>query len=346
MTNYAGKKKGDESDYVVKKKRDESGFLGSKLKYKYEYEVIPSRKEEKRREENRREEERPSLLRRESRRTNHKEDERASLLRESQRDRAREEEREALRRESRGTRHTEEERASLLRGESQRRLEKKGGKKHGGDLRSEGVAVEERDRNYTAKQGVVSQKDDSAVRLHKETSNEALSQIQQAREEYSKKIGSIIREDEYRRRSHRLNQESSIQKNDIRMKSSIQGVSDTEPGRESVEVTETNKREVKASSQVLSGRSSIMESKTGFSTQEVSDSGIQRGFSLQHELTPDRPPQPQHKTHGEARRDEVLGLSSDFTSHEDALGSAARLQKSSTEYVGEFVEGETVNFKL
>lgn len=106
----------------------------------------------------------------------------------------------------------------------------------------------------------------------------------------------------------------------------------------SVEVTQTNEREVKASSQVLSGRSSIMESKSGFSTQEVSDSGIQRGFSLQHELTPDRPPQPQNKTHGEARKDEVLGLSSDFTSHEDALGSAARLQKSSTEYVGEFVE--------
>lgn len=598
VTNYVGKKKANELGYVVKKRRDESGIVGSKLKYKYEYEVIPSRKEE-----NRREEETPSLLRRESRRTNHKEDKRASLLRENQRDRAREEEREALfRRESQGTRHKEEERASMLRTshserareegreslsrreDHRQRLRKDGSscssyysasstsdidsdsemqienehfeeelsRKHGGDLRSEGVAVEERDRNYSAKQGVVSRKDDSAVGLHsatgdwrkksekrltdisveeiatrkesmekhsrisqihgssseqvsgsstkyddakqesasitkfegqttgqhgqagqsntnikykrfvdtseshglrsktdystrkslhetEETSNEALSQIQQAREEYSKKIGSIIREDEYRRRSHRLNQESSIQKNDIRTESSIQAVSDTELRKKvsnehhqssqtselvelrekaeqltkadekrthvsheksgtriktqeayrnllnksslefkehssqarirdarstksvmeshekktflgapststthssdnnSVEVTQTNKREVKASSQVLSGCSSIMESKSGFSTQEVSDSGIQRGFSLQHELTPD-PPQPQNKTHGEARRDEVLGLSSDFTSHEDALGSAARLQKSSTEYVGKFVE--------
>ncbi|PHT35338.1 tRNA-specific adenosine deaminase [Capsicum baccatum] len=105
-----------------------------------------------------------------------------------------------------------------------------------------------------------------------------------------------------------------------------------------IEVTQANEREVKASSQVLSGRSSIIESQAGFSTQEVSDSGYQRGFSLQHELTADRPPQPQCKTLGEARRDEVIGLSSDFTSHEDAIGSAARLQKSSTQYVDEFVE--------
>lgn len=625
------RKNGGVTNYVGKKKRDESGAMGSTSKYKYEYEVIPSRKEEKRREE-----EGPSLSRRERRRTNHKEDERASLLRESQRDRAREEEslwrenrgtrhteeerasllRESqrdrareeeretlLRRENRGTRHTEEERASLLRvshnerareegresfssrEDHRQRLRKNGSscssyysasstgdldfdselqiedehfeeessRKHGGDLRSEGVAVKERDRNYTAKQGVVSRKDDSAVGLYsatgdwrkksekrltdisveeidsrkesmqrhsrisqvhgssseqvsgsstkyddakqesasitkfegqttgqhgqagqsntnikykqfvdtseshglrsktdystrksyhetEETSNEALSQIQQAREEYSKKIGSIIREDEYRRRSRRLNQESNIQKNDIRTESAIQGVSDTELRKKvlnehhqssqitelvelrekaeqltkadekrthvshrksetrmknqedytnllnkssvefqehssqdrirdtrnpksvveshekktllgalststthssdtsSVEVTQANKREVKASSQVLSGRSSIMESKTGFSTQEVSDSGIQRGYSLQHEVTSDRPPQPQHKTHGEARRDEVLGPSSNFTSHEDALGSADRLQKSSTQYVGEFVE--------
>lgn len=625
------RKKGGVSNYVGKKKRDESGAIGSTSKYKYEYEVIPSRKEEKRWEE-----ERASLLRRERRRTHHKEEERASslresqrdrareeesfmrenrgtrhteedrasLLRESHRDRAREEEKEALvRRENRGTRHKEEERASLLRTshnertreegresfsrreDHRQRLRKNGSscssyysasstgdldfdselqiedehfeeessRKHEGDLRSKGVALEERDRNYTAKQGVVSQKDDSAVGLYsstgdwrkksekrltdisveeiasrkesmqrhsrisqihgssseqvtgsstkyddtkqesasitkfegkttgqheqagqsntnikykqfvdtseshgvksktdystrksyhetEETSNEALIQIQQAREEYSKKIGSIIREDEYRRRSHRFNQESNIQKNDIRMESAIQGVSDTElrkkvsnehhqssqitelvESREkaerltkadetrthvshrksetrmknqenytnllnkssvefkehssqarisdarntksvmeshekktllgvssmstthssdtsSVEVTKANKREAKASSQVLSGRSSIMESKTGFSTQAVSDSGIERGFSLQHELTSDRPPQPQHKTHGEARRDEVLGSSSNFTSHEDALGSADRLQKSSTHYVGEFVE--------
>ncbi|XP_060214929.1 tRNA(adenine(34)) deaminase, chloroplastic [Lycium barbarum] len=266
-----------------------------------------------------------------------------------------------------------------------------------------------------------------------ETSNEALSQIQQAREEYSKKIGSIIREDEHRRRSHRLNQESNFQKNDIRTESAIQGVSDTELRKKvsnehrqssqitelvelrekaeqlikadekkthdshrksetrmknqedytnllnklsieskehssqarirdarstksvmeshekktllgasststthssdtsSVEVTQANKKEVKASSQVLSRHSSMIESKTGFSTQGVSDSGIQK-------LTPDRPSQLQHKTHGEARRDEVLVQPWGFSSHEDAIGSADRLQKSSTQYVGEFVE--------
>ncbi|PHU02128.1 hypothetical protein BC332_27379 [Capsicum chinense] len=594
------RKNGDGMNCVGKKKRDESGDMGSTLKYTYEYEVIPSRKEDKRREE-----ERASLLRRGSRRKNRKEEEKVSLLRESHRNGAREEEEvETLRRENRGTRHTEEERASLLREnhdertreegrgsfsrreEHRQRLRKDGSScssyysasstndldydsetqvedehfeeessgKHGGDLRSESVAVEERDRNYTAKQGVISRKDDSAMGLYsattgdwrkksekrltdisveeiasrkesmqrqsrisqihgsssehvsgsstryddvkqesasitkfegktagqhgqaaqsntnikykqfvdtsesqdlrsktdysttksyhetEETSEEALRQIQQAREEYSKKIGSIIREDEYRRRSRRLNQESNIQKNDIRTESAIQGVSDTELRKKvsnehhhssqitelvelrekaeqstkadekrthglhrksetrmknqedyanllnkssvelkehssqarirdarstksvmeshekktlvgasststthssdtsRVEVTQANKREVKASSQVLSGRSSIIESQAGFSTQEVSDSGYQRGFSLQHELTADRPPQPQCKTLGEARRDEVIGLSSDFTSHEDAIGSAARLQKSSTQYVDEFVE--------
>ncbi|XP_009791193.1 tRNA(adenine(34)) deaminase, chloroplastic [Nicotiana sylvestris] len=630
------------SNYVVKKKGDKSGSVGSKLRYKYESEVIPSRKEEKRREENKREDERASFLRRESRGTNRKEEERASLLRESHRDRAREDERASvlmresrgtnhkeeerasllreshrdraregretlLRRESRGTRHKEEERASFLkeshskrtreeereslsrREDHWQRLRKDGSScssyysasstseldnesemqiederfeeepsgKHGGELKSEGVArydgVYGRDQKYTAKQGVVSRKDDSIVGLYgaagdwrkksekrltdmsieetasrkeskemhlrisqihgssseqvsgsskkydgakqesasltkfegqtsgqhgqagqsntnmkykqfvdtsesyglrsrtaygtrtsvhetEETSNEALSQIQQAREEYSKKVESIIKEDEYRRRAHRLNQESDIQKNDIKRESAIERVSDTElrkkvsnehhqssqitelvelrEGAEqltkvdekrthvshgksetrmknqedytnlvnkssveskehssqarirdarstksvmeshekktvlgasstsithysdttSLEVTEANKREVKASSQVLSGRSSIMESKSGFPAQEVSDSGIKRGFSLQHEHIPDRPSQPQHKTHGESRRDEVLGLPLNFPSHEDALGSADRLQKSSTQYVGEFVE--------
>ncbi|CAN4124724.1 unnamed protein product [Withania somnifera] len=591
--DYVGKKKRDELDYVGRKKRNESGAMGSMLEYKYEYEVIPSRNEEKTREENRREEEGTSLIRRGSLRKNHK-DGRASLLRESHRDQGKEEEKETLlKRENRGTRHAEEERAReegrerlSRREEHRQRLRKDGSscssyysasstndldcesemqidedehfeeessRKHGGDLRSEGVEVEERDRDYTAKQGVVSRKDDAAVVLYsatgdwrkksekrlsdisveeivsrkesmerysrisqihgssseqisvsstkyddakqesasitkfqgqttgkhgqagqsntnmkykqfidtsdsqglrsktdystvksyhetEETSEEALRQIQQAREEYSKKIGSIIREDEYRRRSRRLNQESNIQKNDIMTESTIQGVSHTElrkkvlnehhqssqvtelvesgekaeqltkadekgthvshrksevrmknqedytnllnessvefkqhssqtrirdarstksvmEAREektllgmsststthssdnsNVEVTQANKREVKASSQVLSGRSSIMESKTGFSTQEVSDSSIQRGFSQQHELTTDRPPEPQHKAHGEARRDEFLGLSLGFTSHEDALGSADRLQKSSSQYVGEFVE--------
>ncbi|CAN4121937.1 unnamed protein product [Withania somnifera] len=597
---------------VSKKKRDESGAMGGKVKYKYEYEVIPSRKEEKRMEEERssllrrenrrtnrkedergsllweshrdraREEERETLLRRENRRTNRKEDERGSLMWESHRDRAREEEKETLlRRENRETRHTEEERAreegreSLSRTEDRKQRLRKDGSSCSSyysasstnDLdcdnemkiehehfeeESEGVAVEERDWNYTAKQGVVSRKDDSAVGLYsatgdwrkksekrltdisveeiasrkeseerrsrisqihgssseqvsgsstkyddvkqesasitkiqgqtgqhgqagqsntnmkykqfvdtseshgfrskadystvksyhetEETSEEALRQIQQAKEEYSKKIGSIIKEDEYRRRSRRLNQESNIQKNDTRMESAIQGVSDTELRKKvlnehhqssqitelvelrekaeqltnadekrthvsqrksetrvknqenytnllnkssveikehssqarirdtkstksvmeshekktllgssststthssdtsSVEVIQANKREVKASSQVLSGCSSIMESKTGFSTQEVSDSSVQRGFSQQHKLIPDRPPQPQHEILGEARRDEVLGVSLDFISHEDALGSADRLQKSSTQYVGEFVE--------
>ncbi|XP_016481068.1 tRNA(adenine(34)) deaminase, chloroplastic [Nicotiana tabacum] len=630
------------SNFVVKKKGDKSGNVGSKSRFKYESEVIPSRKEEKRREENKREDERASFLRRESRGTNRKEEERASLLRECHRDRAREDERASLRRESRGTNHKEEERASLLREsridrareeeretllkresrgtrhkeeerasllrashnertreeereslsrreDHRQRLRKDGSScssyysasstveldsesemqiederfeeepsgKNGGELKSEGVArydgVDGRDQKYTAKQGVVSRKDDSVVGLYGaagdwrkksekrltdisveetasrnesmemhsrisqihgtsseqvsgsskkyddakqesasltkfegqtngqhgqagqsntnlkykqfvdtseshglrsrtaygtrnsihetvETSNEALSQIQQAREEYNKKVESIIREDEYRRRSHRLNQESNIQKDDIKRESVIERVSDTElrkkvsneqsqssqitelvelrEGAEQlikvdetrthvlhrkpetrmkkqedstsllnkssveskehsfqarirdarntksimeshekkislgassastthynetsrVEVTEANKREVKASSQVLSGRSSIMESKSGISIQEVSDSGIKRGFSVQHEHTPDRPSQPQHKTHGEARRDEVLGLPLNFPSHEDALGSADRLQKSSTQYVGEFVE--------
>ncbi|KAK4376516.1 hypothetical protein RND71_002812 [Anisodus tanguticus] len=578
------RKNGGVTSYVGKKKRDELGAMGSKLKYKYEYEVIPSRKEEKRRENNRREEERPSSLRRESRRTNHKEDERASLLRENHRDHARDEKREALlRRESGGTSHKEEERAYLLReshGEREReegrenlsrredhrqRLRKDGSScssyysaSSTSDLisdsemqiederfeeeslgKNEGVArydgVEERDRNY-AKQRVVSQKDDSAVGLYsaagdwrkksekrltdisveekkestemhsrisqvhgsspeqvsgsstkfddtkqesasitkfegqttrqhgqtgqsntnikykqfvdtseshelrsrtaygtkksyhetEETSNEVLSQIQQARDEYSKKIGSIIREDENRRRSHRLNQESNFQKNDIRTESVIQGVSDTELRKKvsnerrqssqiteladlsekaeqltkadekrthvshrksetrmknqedytnllsktsveskeqsssharirdsrstksvmesqkktlvgvsststthssdtrTVEVTQANKKEAKASSRILSEGSSIMESKTG--------------LSLQYELTSDMPSQPQHKTHGEARRDEVLGQPSVFASDEDTLGSADRLQKSSTQYVGEFIE--------
>ncbi|KAK4357934.1 hypothetical protein RND71_023544 [Anisodus tanguticus] len=585
VTNYVGKQKGDDLDCVCKKKRDdmacvgkkkgdESGAMGSKLKYKYEYEVIPSRKEEKRREE-----ERPFSLRRESLRTNHKEDERASLLRENHRDHARDEKREALlRREDGGTRHKEEERAYLLRashGEREReegrenlsrreehrqRLRKDGSScssyysaSSTSDLisdsemqiederfeeeslgKNEGVARHDGvDWNY-AKQRVVSQKDDSAVGLYSaagdwrkksekrltdisveekkesterhsrisqihrsisdqvsgnstkyddtkqesasiskfegqttgqhgqtgqsntnikykqfvdtseshdlrsrtaygtkksyhETSNEALIQIQQAREEYSKKIGSIIREDENRRRSHRLNQESNFQKNDIRTESVIQGVSHTELRKKvsnehhqssqitelaelsekteqltkvdekrthvshrksettmknqedytnllnktsveskeqsssqarirdsrstksvmeshekktlvgasststthssdtsTVEVTQANKKKAKASSQILSEGSSVMESKTG--------------FSQQHELTSDRPSQPQNKTHGEVRRDEVLGQPSVFASHEDALGSADRLQKSSTQYIGEFVE--------
>ncbi|TMW88706.1 hypothetical protein EJD97_018220 [Solanum chilense] len=588
VSNYVGKKKRDESGAIgsMSKYKYEYEVIPSRKEEKRREEERSSLLRRERRRTNHKEDERASLLRenqiartreeerealvrRENRATRHTEEERASWLWTNDNERAREEGRESF---SRREDHRQRLRKngsscssyysasstgdldfdSELQIEDEH-FEEESSRKHGRDLRSEGVSVEERDRNYTAKQGVVSRKNDSAVGLYsatgdwrkksekrltdisveeiasrneamqrnsrisqihgssseqvagsstkyddtkqesasitkfegkttgqheqagqsntnmkykqfvdtseshglksktdystrksyhetEETSNEALIQIQQAREEYSKKIGSIIREDEYRRRSRRFNQESNIQKHDIKMESAIQGVSDTElrkrvlnehhqssqitelvESREkaerltkadekknhvsrrksetrmknqedytnllnkssvefkehssqarisdarntkavmesheektllgalststthssdtiSVEVAQANKREAKASSQVLSGHSSIMESKTGFSTQAVSDSGIQRGFSLQHELTSDRPPQPQHITHGEARRDEVHGSSSNFTSHEDALGSADRLQKSSTHYVGEFVE--------
>ncbi|PHT35337.1 hypothetical protein CQW23_27137 [Capsicum baccatum] len=284
-----------------------------------------------------REEEEVGTLRRENRGTRHTEEERASLLSENHDERTREEGRESF---SRREEHRQQLRkdgsscSSYYSASSTNDLdydsetqvedehfEEESLGKHGGYLRSESVAVEERDRNYTAKQGVISRKDDSAMGLYsattgdwrkksekrltdisveeiasrkesmqryddakqesasitkfegktagqhgqaaqsntnikykqfvdtsesqdlrsktdysttksyhetEETSEEALRQIQQAREEYSKKIGSIIREDEYRRRYRRLSQESNIQKNDIRTESAIQGVSDTE----------------------------------------------------------------------------------------------------------------------
>uniref|UniRef100_A0A5B7C2G6 tRNA(adenine(34)) deaminase n=1 Tax=Davidia involucrata TaxID=16924 RepID=A0A5B7C2G6_DAVIN len=81
-----------------------------------------------------------------------------------------------------------------------------------------------------------------------------------------------------------------------------------------------------------------VKSTSGFATQEISSEYLESGYSVSHTHLQASSPALQQEMHDGTRRGETYGMPLNFISHEDALGSADRLQKSSMHFVGEFVE--------
>ncbi|KAA8532782.1 hypothetical protein F0562_032815 [Nyssa sinensis] len=81
-----------------------------------------------------------------------------------------------------------------------------------------------------------------------------------------------------------------------------------------------------------------VKSASGIATQESSSKYLESGNSASHTHLQVSSPALQQEKHDGTRGDETYGMPLNFISHEDALGSADRLQKSSTHFVGEFIE--------
>ncbi|XP_057482657.1 tRNA(adenine(34)) deaminase, chloroplastic [Actinidia eriantha] len=78
-----------------------------------------------------------------------------------------------------------------------------------------------------------------------------------------------------------------------------------------------------------------------FAIQEASTASLESGSGALHTHEESNAPASGHEIYGGPRRGETHEEPLNFLSHEDALGSADRLQKSSMQFVGEFVEKVT-----